>query len=193
MPVRDQRRGVQPQRNCPGRRHAYPLCAEGSRRARIARGAGRRPAYVALAYLALCTGSRWRGTRLMTVQSSSNVLLSSTPGLHDVVDAERALKRPRLPEERMLLAGCDVSEPLDSASAMPRATCATCAPRPARRSGGARDGWLVPIRSKTSRIVVNYAAALQHRGLREAPSAQSIAATLLRGPGIAHRYVCLMR
>ena len=98
----------------------------------------------------------------MTVQSSSNVLLSSTPGLHDVVDAERALKRPRLPEERMLLAGCDVSEPLDSASAMPRAT-ARPAPRAPRAGAEARaTGGVVPTVGSKGWIV-NSAAALQPR------------------------------
>ena len=134
--------------------------APGARAPRGAPLAG--PACVALAYRAPRRDCRWRATCLMTVQSSSNVLLSSTPGLHVVVDAERALKRPRRPEERMLLAGCDVSDPLDSASAIPRATRD---PRPAPRapgSGGARSGGVVPTDGSTAR-------SCQLRGRAPAP------------------------
>ena len=128
----------------------------------------------------------------MTVQSSSNVLLSSTPGLHVVVDAERALKRPRRPEERMLLAGCDVSDPLDSASAIPRATRD---PRPAPRapgSGGARWGGVVPIDGSTGKIV-NSAPALRLRCTALHSVCAAVLLQRLSGTGIAQRYACVMR
>ena len=132
-----------------------------------------------------------RVTRLMTVQSSSNVLLSSTPGLQVVVDAERALKRPRRPEERMLLAGWLVSDPLDSVSAIPRETRD---PRLAPRAPGAEArAWVALCRPigqlalSTPRPRARPRCTALYAACADVPQQHS------SGTAIAHRYACVMR